>query len=442
MIRFHPSIVVFGLFLFLGAPAFAQEPQPMPKPNPTPAIESYAASVVNHGAKADGATDDTAAFQAALDAASAKGGAVLVPVGTYRIDGALSIPQGVTLKGVWESPHHADIGKGSVLFATGNKGEEDGPPLITLHQSSAVVGLTIFYPEQDADNIQPYPWCIQGMGMHGSVINVTLVNPYKGIDFGTHPNELHYISNVFGQPLRMGIFVDKTTDIGRIENVHFNPHSWGRADFPSGLDKVPGRWDKVLKYLEENFEGFVFGQTDWEYLRDCFCIFPKIGFHFIHTERGAPNVVLTQCGADICPNAVLVDATQPHAGIAFENSQFMGTFIVGPDNRGPVKLTNCGFWPIKKTNEQVIVNGHNTVTLTACHFAGWAMENPDAPCVRVDGGTAIMSNCDFFDTQKKQVFIGEDAGGVVLMGSRLRGGAKVENHAPDSAVQIGMNLTR
>ena len=161
-----------------------------------------------------------------------------------------------------------------------------------------------------------------------------------------------------------------------------------------------------------------------------------------HTERGAPNVVLTQCGADICPNAVLVDATQPHAGIAFENSQFMGTFIVGPDNRGPVKLTNCGFWPIKKTHEQVIVNGHNTVTLTACHFAGWAMENPDAPCVRVDGGTAIMSNCDFFDTQKKQVFIGEDAGGVVLMGSRLRGGAKVENHAPDSAVQIGMNLTR
>ena len=58
--------------------------------------------------------------------------------------------------------------------------------------------------------------------MHGSVIDVTLVNPYKGIDFGTYPNELHYIRNVFGCPLKFGIYVNHTTDIGRIENVHFN----------------------------------------------------------------------------------------------------------------------------------------------------------------------------------------------------------------------------
>ncbi len=437
--RPHGIALAFVLLMSFCVCGFAQEAPPPPSADPRPVITTYATTVAAHGAKGDGATDDTAAFQAALDATAAQGGAVFVPVGTYRIAGALSVPQGVTLKGVWESPHHADIGKGSILYATGGKGSEDGPPLIMLHQSSAVVGLTIFYPEQSIDDIQPYPWCIQGTGMHGAVIDVTLVNPYKGIDFGTYPNELHYISNVFGQPLNTGIFVDKTTDIGRIENVHFNPHSWARAAFPNA-PSGGAPWEKLQQYLEEHFTGFVLGQTDWEYMRDCFCIFPKIGFHFVRTERGVPNVVLTQCGADICANAVRVDASQPHAGIAFENGQFMGTFIVGPENRGPVKLSNCGFWPIKKTNEQIIAQGQGTLTLTACHFAGWGNADKDAPCVRVEGGTVLMSNCDFFDPKKPQIDIGKEVQGMTVIGCRLRGGAKIANHAGKDRLQAGLNL--
>ena len=401
------------------------------------ALEAWTACVTDFGAKADGATDDTGAFQAALDAAADKGGIVFAPAGTYLIAGALSIPQGVALRGVWEAPHHADIGKGTVLYATGGKGDENGPPLISLHQSSGVHGVTIFYPEQRFPEVQPYPWCIQGMGMHGSVINVTLVNPYNGIDFGTHPNELHFISGVFGQPLKTGIFVDKCTDIGRIENVHFNPHSWGRADYPTAQFNFPD----IFGYLSENFTGFLIGKTDWEYMRDCFCIFPKIGFHFVKTGAGEPNVVLTQCGADICPVAVRVDASQSHAGVAFENGQFMGTVIVGPQNKGPVKLTNCGFWPIQTTDEQVVIEGEGTVTLTACHFAGWALADTAAPCIRVRGGAALLSGCDFFDPAKKQILIEEGAVGVSVMGCRLRGGAKIENTSKTAEMQVGLNLT-
>jgi len=39
----------------------------------------------------------------------------------------------------------------------------------------------------------------------GSVIDTTLVNPYKGIDFGTCPHEWHYIRGVFGCPLKIGV---------------------------------------------------------------------------------------------------------------------------------------------------------------------------------------------------------------------------------------------
>jgi len=188
--------------------------------------------------------------------------------------------------------------------------------------------------------------------------------------------------------------------------------------------------------------GFLIGKTDWEYMRDCFCIFPKIGFHFVDAGHGPGNVVLTQCGADICPVAVRVDACQPHAGIAFTNAQIMGTVIVGPDNRGPAKFSNCGFWTIPQTNEQVIVDGHNTVTLNACHFAGWARADRDAPCINVKGGAALISNCDFFDTRKTQVLIHEGADGVAITGCRLRGGAKIDNRAGKDALQLSANLTR
>lgn len=394
--------------------------------------------VTDFEAKGDGKTDDTAAFQAALDAARAKGGIVFAPAGTYRIDGNLDIPQGVMLRGVWEAPHHSDIGKGTVLYATANKGTEDGPPFIMLHQSSGVRGVTIFYPDQVVTDIRPYPWCIQGQGMHCSVRDVTLVNPYKGIDFGTHANELHLVENVFGQPLRLGIFIDRTTDIGRVQNVHFNPHAWMRADYPSAAFDPQILFD----YLEQNFVGFLIGKTDWEYMRDCFCIFPKIGFHFVDTGHGPGNVVLTQCGADICPIAVQVDASQPHAGIAFTNAQIMGTVIIGPENRGPVKFVNSGFWTSKTTNEQVINNGDNTVTLSACHFANWAEKDRDAPCIRINNGVAILQGCDFFSPRKNQILIGRDAKAVSVTGSRLRGGVKIDNQSLDAEIALAGNLTR
>ena len=398
-------------------------------------------SVLDHGAKADAKTDDTAAFQKALDATAAKGGIVHVPAGTYLITGALNVPQGVALRGVWEAPHHTDIGKGSVLYATGGAGDENAPPLISLNQSSCVRGLTIYYPQQNIDDVKPYPWTIQGKGMHCSVIDVTLANPYKAIDVGTHSNELHTIRNVFGCPLRLGVYVNQTTDIGRIENVHFNPHYWMRAKHPSAPKEGKPAMKRLFSYLEENLVGFVIGRTDWEYMNNCFVIFPKIGYHFVETKNGMPNAVLTQCGSDIGPIAVQVDACQGHAGIAFSNSQFMAQVVIGPRNTGPVKFSNCGFWPIQTTTHQAVVDGKGTVTFASCHFADWGRKDRKAACILVKGGSVLINGCQFLSRRKRQIELTGGVRSAAIVGNQFRGGASLVNNAPESAkIEIGLNV--
>jgi hypothetical protein len=82
-------------------------------------------NVHDFGAKGDGKTDDTLAFQKALDQAGEKGGIVLVPSGQYRLDGVISVPEGVTLEGVWRGPHASQLDKGSTLLAYAGRDKEN-----------------------------------------------------------------------------------------------------------------------------------------------------------------------------------------------------------------------------------------------------------------------------------------------------------------------------
>ncbi|MCE5251323.1 glycoside hydrolase family 55 protein [bacterium] len=392
-------------------------------------------NVLDYGAIGDGRADNTMAFQAALDAAGKTGMTVYVPPRQYRFDGVLTIPDGVTLRGTWEGPHLPDIQKGSALFIYAGRDHEDSPPFLTLNPNSVVKGLTLYYPEQKIGDIHPYPWTIQRRGFRCSMIDLAIANTYNGIDCGTYPAGGQHLRNIDMSALRRGVYIDRSYDIGRIENVHIHPVSWVYGD-----DK--GRDRELWEYLLKNLEGFIIGKCDWEYMTNCFVIFTRVGFRFIEMElkpgqeRGIAeqgNILITQSGADLCFQGVRVEKVQEHAGIAFENCQFMSGIEIENGNTGPVKLTNCGFWGVSRTGSVIVNNGQGTVILNACHFSAWDDErfrpgfvwNPSIPFIKMTDGSLLMSSClfkDFGNTPEAHIYLGEKVRSASIIGNSVEHG--------------------
>ena len=385
-------------------------------------------NVLDYGAVADGKTDNTKAFQLALNDASSIGGIVYIPAGQYQIEGVLTIPDGVTLKGIGEAPVMSDLKHGTMLLAYSGRDNEDSQPFITLLNNSTIKGLSIYYPKQIATDIHPYPWTIQIRGNRSNIIDLDLVNSYNGIDCGSVYHGQDYLRNIYMCAMRRGIYIDRIVDIGRVENVHIHPSSWSRLGVKEAI---------LHDFQVNNLEGFIIGRCDWEYMVNCFVIWAKVGFRFIET-KGDPigndpqaNILITQSGSDVGPLAVVVEKTQYHCGIAFENCQFMDGFLIEEGNRGPVKLTNCGFWGWAESlgGTHIINKGEGTIYLTACNFnaKNWVECHwkPEIPFIKMENGTLQIMNSRFQDngnTPNSHIFLGENVRSAVIIGNSVEGG--------------------
>lgn len=406
-------------------------------------------NVKTYGAKADGITDDTKAIQKALNDAVNKGGICFLEAGTYRLDGTLVVPGGVTLKGSYAGSPHPKYPIGTVINIYGGKGNEKATPTITLKFNASVSNILINYPEQQAPpNIIPYPWTIQIDGQLCQITDVNMTNPYMAIDAGTNSNELHLIRNVFACPLKIGIYVDRCTDVGRLENIHFNPNFWKRSSLLPKLPSPPANlklnddayWNSILiPYLKKNLIGFKIGKTDWEYITNCFVIFAKEGFVFDDYGYGPGNALITQSGSDIGPVAVQVNKVQDRQGIQLTNCQIMATINIAETNTGPVKISNSGFWRTPDiTLEQVINKGTGTVHINNCQFTDWDMPKIGAPCIRMSNGRLILSNCDFYQKEKKSIILEDKFISGTITGCIFRG-PKVENTS-SGKVEMSANV--
>ena len=392
------------------------------------AAETSLWNVRDLGAAGDGKADDTAALQKALDGAGAAGGGIVrAPGGRYLIKGNLRVPAGVTLEGTFTAPpSHPGLrdkglskpgDAGTCLLAVADEGKEEGDAFITLTHNATLKGVVIFYPNQDpAAEPKPYPWCIAMRGNNPAVLDVELVNPYNGID--ARQNQRHLIRNVHGQPLRRGILVDQIYDIGRIENVHWNP--WWSTQ------------PKLFQWQMANGEAFIFGRTDWHYVLNTFCFGYKVGYRFMQSDKGVTNGNFLGIGADDCWTAVVVEQSAP-MGLLITNGEFVS--FHGPDptmvrveaaHSGTVRFVNCAYWG---PNKQIaVIGGSGTVGFSDCTFMQWDRDKEGRAAIQAKGGTVIVRGCEF-RTDGPQVELAEGVRRAVVTDNVVAGAVRIANRA-------------
>ena len=310
-------------------------------------------------------SDNTSSFQAALDeAAQSGGGTVYVSAGNYRFNGELRIPSGVELRGTFDVPHHIQSG-GTVLMPYGSQNDPDGTPFTQLEASSGLRGLSVFYPEQSAPMVTPYPWTVRSLGPACWLVDVTLSGAYQGVDFGAHPSDGHYVRYLAGSFLKKGLHVGNS-DSGWVEDCQFNPHYGVRlhASLPQPRNQA-GSIGELITYQRGNLEGIVVGRCENEYLIRNFLYAAYDGLSFRNEGGGAQALVINH-GSDTVSRSLYLEATGDE-GVTLINTQLVplsdyavGAVVSSKDFQGRAVLYNTQVWAGDAT---AVLDGKGEVVL-------------------------------------------------------------------------------
>ncbi|XP_065193640.1 uncharacterized protein LOC135824844 [Sycon ciliatum] len=440
-----PASSTRSMYAFSDAPVTRSAKPTMPPQSPN---GTYALSVRQFGAKGDAKADDTEAFQKTLDEAYRLGSlVVIVPPGQYILRGNLTVPTGCTLQGTYSYvPSHimrTDLPTenrptdGSVLLAYGGRHVDNGC-LVTLNELATIRGFTIYYPEQVADKTPvPYPWSVCLTGINTAVTDLECLNCWNAIK--AIKAHRHYIARVQGQPINTGVFVDEIHDIGRIEDVHFNPWFSDNRNFTN--------WQMV------HGQAFVFGCTDWQYVFNTFAFAYAVGYRFVETEAGACNGNFLGIGADQTANAsIMVDNVKRH-GLRITNGEFtafrkslFGKEIANPtqvwikaSNTGDVRISNSAFWG--PSNQIAMIGGNGTIGFTGCTFVEWDADTMDNAAIYVIGaaGNLIVEGCDFAKTKTpvSHFTLDDTLARAIIIGNTFATPLRIFGHAHNT--QVGLN---
>lgn len=219
------------------------------------------------------------------------GGTVFLPVGSYRLTKGIDILPFVTVQGDWQDP---DTGTdyGTVIIADVKSEGKMTPALFTVGGSAGAVGLTVWYPNQSANNVKPYPFTfyVTGLGssyMLQTIKNVTMLNSYRGIGASSEyainnvsiAHEMLNIENVKGTFLYEGLSSYNSADVDTAKTFYISPEYWAEAGRKFNAPDV----DKLAEYTKSHTVGMLLGDLEWPEYADIKIESCKYGIRF---EKG------------------------------------------------------------------------------------------------------------------------------------------------------------
>lgn len=403
---------------------------------PKPAAETlYNVAAQPYGADTNGQIDASSILEQALnDALLAGGGTVYLPAGIYRVDSPITVPSGVELRGSWDVPHHT-IGGGTVLFTNYGENDPHGTPLISLEANAGVRGLSVYYDQQNWNTVKPYSWTIQGKGHGVYAINTTLINSYQGIDFGSYDTSGHYIDYVAGSPLKEGIFLGGGAEGGMMRNVQFNPHYYGRNNYPNH-PATDEDFNKVWSYQKENLDAFRIGDVKGETIFNTFVYGSMYGIHFEDQDGRGPEATVIGHGTDGSKKGVVVDSAGP-AGLALVNTELVSLsssdkvyVVVGEGFDSKVTFFNTSMWG--DTTRSFDVHA-GTVRIQQSNFT-----NVGERGINALGGDIALYDSYFQQPRTTHVYAGPDIAKLVITNNLFKGGLQLVNEAVNKV--SGTNL--
>ncbi|HEX3800105.1 MAG TPA: glycosyl hydrolase family 28-related protein [Verrucomicrobiae bacterium] len=295
-----------------------------------------------YGAKGDGVTDDTAAFQNAINAVynanGSGGGVIFVPNGFYAFSNSLTIPNGVTLHGDWNDWTKGTNGLvGTTFKVYTGAGQSNGTPFITMSGSSSLKDVNIWYPDQNASSIVSYPYSIQLSG-DCVIKNVVLVNSYQGIQAAN--GDRHILSTVIGSPLFLGVNTDSIFDICHAEDVRFSPDVWPA----SLLTNAPAPGGPHAAWMRTNGTGWRMIRVDGDLCVDTFLSGYNTGILFTNTGNGDPGITFYSGAISNCATAIMVQDMPSGLGLMFANFTLDGDVAVArtrTDTDANIQFDHC-----------------------------------------------------------------------------------------------------
>lgn len=385
-----------------------------------------AVNAAEYAPDATGAADAAPAIQAAIDACAAVGGGtVYLPEGRYALRSYLDIKTAVTLRGEWINPEQEpNAGRGTILCCYCGREEPDGTPQITMRACSGLKGVALFYPEQTIANPVPYSPTVRQQGSDSITLeNVTLVNPWRGVQCGPDGNELHTLKNVYITPVNIGFFMDVTTDIGRMQNLNIRPRYWEQFTLTPEAEPMDAAACEALRaHMLSNVTGVFMARSDWEYGYDIHVEHCHVGFTITCFASGGPNAQLSRLILHNCYIGFHLITVNAY-GVALSDSRITADIpglcaAVVSDNRfvtvmqlNGVELEGC--YP-----HMVVHDGEGELSFVNCTLRGWT----ESAVLQKQGGLS-MQQCSFGEGRHFELMDG--IGGAQILGCDFAGGCQL-----------------